>query len=1055
MPAYLSEGSLRFKRNRPDNPAAKLDYYLGSSSVSSLTGVAPLGTSWTKSERSQADAQVLSCSSGSATYTARLDHNLATKKNPAGLDGSASGAFCRRRATLVRPYVGATSSGLSGSSAIVSSASSENFTMDEKTSLEHFARPSYQIDLQKSNQLVRLSDRPVYGEAKGKSLSSDSVNNKLSSARVGLFIDRLGNSRNRVKGRNVNKLNRRFLVRGEHLGDPYALSELFSQSEIPGFREIFASDSYLRKFCWIVAFLVMTVLSLNDTIELIAEYYNYPITVDVRHRDSARLPFPAVTVCNLNVVRFSALCSSSVSGSRQDLAGQIPSELRDRLCGIQVDKKNTTDSDINDINNIGITTSATTSNSESTSSSLDNDTLGASLSKPTIGPPGPNTDDPRLTGTTDALKSTYGLSSSSASADGSMASGGGGGGGAQGGGRGASTAGSSSTARGSSSSIASTLASVVSTASNQASSRRSTAAGGLDLGDFAMQPMPAMNREPLGQMQSIRTRRPAGARKPSKRSIKLADQQRPFASQRLPIKIGSSTSTLPVFKPDGPSRLGLGAVSSAQIKYPAMSQFNKPSAQTNRLPAGSPTSHNVKNAPAPASNPLAPFSSQSPSGHSGSGHQTTAANFTTTTFSPPIVPEEFELTERQERELQENLTNWLAVMYNRDSDLTRSLGHQFNDMILRCTMKSINCTHQRSFETSFSPTEGNCFTYRSRVKRRPASPRSSQEFEDANLAGTSQGLELVLNLEKGEYISGSSQVGALVMVHHPSDLSYAASEATFVAPEFTTYIGIKMVNITRLPYPYPEHCIDSWPSKFADTSTQNSTYSQQACLKICLQKTIQSHCQCQSAFLPVVEVDGQAVSPSGSGAMLRPTEASTANQTSTWPSISLASSSSSDNPPHKSQQTRIIICDTRKVTTRQCVREVMFRAADRVHKCDCPPKCRIVRYDKTVSMARWPTKEDKVTFDRGKLDVNFQNLAKVIVYFQTMTCEEVTQQAVFNAAKLFSSLGGVMGMYVGFSFLSVFEIFEVMSRKIWHHFIMRLSAGNNPNRVVRRLKRRS
>ena len=116
----------------------------------------------------------------------------------------------------------------------------------------------------------------------------------------------------------------------------------------------------------------------------------------------------------------------------------------------------------------------------------------------------------------------------------------------------------------------------------------------------------------------------------------------------------------------------------------------------------------------------------------------------------------------------------------------------------------------------------------------------------------------------------------------------------------------------------------------------------------------------------------------------------------------------------------------------------MLRPADRVHNCECPPKCQVVRYDKTISMAKWPTREDKVTFDRGKMDLNFQNLAKVIVYFQTMTCDEVTQQALFNPAKLFSALGGIMGMYVGFSFLSVFEIFEVMSRKMWHHFKVRL-----------------
>ena len=36
-----------------------------------------------------------------------------------------------------------------------------------------------------------------------------------------------------------------------------------------------------------------------------------------------------------------------------------------------------------------------------------------------------------------------------------------------------------------------------------------------------------------------------------------------------------------------------------------------------------------------------------------------------------------------------------------------------------------------------------------------------------------------------------------------------------------------------------------------------------------------------------------------------------------------------------------------------------------------------------------------------------------------------------KTAKLFSSLGGFMGMYVGFSFLSLFEVFEVLGRRLW------------------------
>lgn len=61
--------------------------------------------------------------------------------------------------------------------------------------------------------------------------------------------------------------------------------------------------------------------------------------------------------------------------------------------------------------------------------------------------------------------------------------------------------------------------------------------------------------------------------------------------------------------------------------------------------------------------------------------------------------------------------------------------------------------------------------------------------EEASLAGVNYGLELVLNLEIKEYLPGSAQIGALVMVHHPDDFGNSASEAIFVAPEQATYIG--------------------------------------------------------------------------------------------------------------------------------------------------------------------------------------------------------------------------------------------------------------------------
>ena len=1044
MPLYLSEASRTYnqiRRIHPQDPVAQLAYYLPDASV-------PTDRSADETPRERAAS---SSSSSSSSYSSRLVNLIRRGRDSSTSPGS--GSIGRLLMSAKSWSAFSSSSSVAAAAAAAAAAATEKKaagftpetsgfsepTLMEPSFSEHFQKSYLQVGLLNKNSAA-YRDHSHRQHRQARRLADSSANSKRS-----LFADsapRPQLAAARTRRRKINRLNRRMLMatgNGQHMvtGNAYALSELFSQSEIPGFREIFASDSYLRKFCWIVAFLFMTVLSLNDMTELITEYYEYPITVDVRLRDSARLPFPAVTVCNLNVVRFSSLCSNS----RFDLTNQIPSELRDKLCGIQVEKKKTGngsssggDSDISDINNIGITTTlgtsspppaatATTTAATATTTTMATSTNASSADpaalltspRPNEGPGGANPSRnqfaepppppfPELPPVQhkqsgEQVTTSIGPMATTISPMASMTS---------------------------PAAIMSPQAITGPSRPSWPPTRRTTASGSLDLDDFVGPSLVSGG----------------GGRRRTPRSIRLADGSRPFAGRQA-IRLASGG-------PDERSKQVSGQLGKLNVVNVPASRSQQPG-QTflgQRAPGAN---SNNQNQNSPGHSPIGVGGPSMPAAAStqAPGNQTFP-----TAFNPTALPDDFELTERRERELQENLTNWLAVMYQRDAQLTRSLGHQFDDMILRCTMKSINCTRQKSFENSFSPTEGNCFTYRSKVKRRPlvaggqrksslSRPDQSMGFEEANLAGTNDGLELVLNLEKSEYISGSSQVGALVMIHHPSDLGYAASEATFIAPEFTTYIGLKMVNITRLPAPYPEFCVDSWPAKFADTLTRNSTYSQQACLKICLQKTIQSHCQCQSAFLPIVELDGQPMANSSSASSSSSSSASYSSAPAVQSQPLVAGTTANEQ---QQQPQRIIICDTRKQSTRQCVREVNLRAADRVHNCECPPKCQVVRYDKTISMARWPTREDKVSFDRGKMDVNFQNLAKVIVYFQTMTCEEVSQQAVFNAAKLFSALGGIMGMYVGFSFLSVFEIFEVMSRKLWHYLTVRLN--HTTRRVV-------
>lgn len=111
-----------------------------------------------------------------------------------------------------------------------------------------------------------------------------------------------------------------------------SLTVLFSNSNVPGLREFAMSDSYIRKVFWLIAFFALGILCLMDIQLLVSDYYSYPITVDVRLTESRKLQFPAVTICNMNVVRWSALCNSSVM-----VNVTIPPELKEKLCGFKVE----------------------------------------------------------------------------------------------------------------------------------------------------------------------------------------------------------------------------------------------------------------------------------------------------------------------------------------------------------------------------------------------------------------------------------------------------------------------------------------------------------------------------------------------------------------------------------------------------------------------------------------------------------------------------------------------------------------------------------------------
>ncbi|KAH7962616.1 FMRFamide-activated amiloride-sensitive sodium channel [Rhipicephalus sanguineus] len=83
---------------------------------------------------------------------------------------------------------------------------------------------------------------------------------------------------------------------------------LYSQSTVPGFIQMAQARNPFRIIIWFVAFVGLGSVALSNLYELMHEYFQYPLTVNIRLEDVNNVEFPAVTLCNLNPVRKSLLC---------------------------------------------------------------------------------------------------------------------------------------------------------------------------------------------------------------------------------------------------------------------------------------------------------------------------------------------------------------------------------------------------------------------------------------------------------------------------------------------------------------------------------------------------------------------------------------------------------------------------------------------------------------------------------------------------------------------------------------------------------------------------
>ena len=290
-------------------------------------------------------------------------------------------------------------------------------------------------------------------------------------------------------------------------------------------------------------------------------------------------------------------------------------------------------------------------------------------------------------------------------------------------------------------------------------------------------------------------------------------------------------------------------------------------------------------------------------------------------------------------------------------------------------------------------------------------------------AGPLFGLSMTLNVNEEDYLpleayenSGSGILVQIVKDNLPMESYTIRNEGIAAAPGTLTKIKLKRKEIRRLPYPYPDACmVDTKVNALGEVKFKYyGDYTVRWCRLACVWTNQMKVCGfVSSEYKSVIEeiVDREKTKISFS------------------------------NSTDANEIKRELKC--------------LHRAASAVNgdeeACNCKPYCFEEDYGVQLSTSKWPTSNQagillnrmKTTWPNSSSIQNwtteniYKNLVKVEIYYSDLLTQRIEQIPAYNWNEFLSDLGGQVGLWIGASVYSIFELCTLLLiplkgiKKIW------------------------
>ncbi|RUS76492.1 hypothetical protein EGW08_015746 [Elysia chlorotica] len=126
----------------------------------------------------------------------------------------------------------------------------------------------------------------------------------------------------------------------------------------------------------------------------------------------------------------------------------------------------------------------------------------------------------------------------------------------------------------------------------------------------------------------------------------------------------------------------------------------------------------------------------------------------------------------------------------------------------------------------------------------------------------------------------------------------------------------------------------------------------------------------------------------------------------------------------------------------RCALKIAVRFDENLDMCDCYRPCTETTFEKTVSSRNWPnpayatlmasaacTSNSSVCAtlpDKNQYDLR-EEFVKLVIHYEDLNYEELTESADYELDQFLSDVGGTIGLWIGLSLLSLFEIIHLFT----------------------------